>query len=180
MLGNRTVIRYLRQHAILLTNVMSSEIIWMALTFMNAMCSCNLIMQGCYLWVWYWLPDLLLFYLQPVLWKGSFPYERWTCQYATYDCSRLLCVFYGYRFFFRGRDNLELMKPWYFLLLSHRTQFYFICPYCWQWWAEHCTTSKFWLFCDWILACLTSSLHYNNKDYDEHRAVFFYSTVSQG
>ena len=23
----------------------------------------------------------------------------------------------------------ELMKPWYFLLLSHRTQFYFICPY---------------------------------------------------
>ena len=27
-------------------------------------------------------------------------------------------------------DNLELMKPLYFLLLSHRTQFYFICPYC--------------------------------------------------
>ena len=46
MLGNRTVIRYVRQHAILLTNVMCSEII-MALTFMNAMCSCNLIMQGC-------------------------------------------------------------------------------------------------------------------------------------
>ena len=32
--------------------------------------------------------------------------------------------------FFPGGDNLELMKPLYFLLLSHRTQFYFICPYC--------------------------------------------------
>lgn len=106
MLGNRTVIRYVRQHAILLTNVMCSEII-MALTFMNAMCSCNLIMQGCYLWVWYWLPDFILFYLQPVLWKGSFPYERWTCQYATYDCSRLLCVFYGYGFFFQEETTLS-------------------------------------------------------------------------